>query len=149
MANFKIGEDAFQSRRLNAFDQLKIYKRLISPLANIVSVDVLKSFRQEGESAGESSQFFGLFAKAAQAIPDEDLEFIINKCCSVVERHYAGAWAPILIPPNNVFAFPDLQSDPGKLLRISFEVIRENLAGFFDALPSTLGLGEISPSGQA
>lgn len=158
MAKFEIGNDEFQARKLDAFDQLKIVKRLVAPLTKMLSGDMFKAFRerdeaQEGEPGDEgepsdegTSQFFQAFASAAAAIPDADLEFIIKKCCSAVERKHEGVWAPILITglsgQPDIFAFPDLQKDPGKLLRISYEVIRENLTGFFAALPSNWGLGE-------
>lgn len=152
MAKFEIGSDEFQARKLDAFDQLKIVKRLVAPLTKMLSGDMFKAFRerpeaQEGEPGDEdTSQFFQAFASAASAIPDADLEFIIKKCCSAVERKHEGVWAPILITglsgQPDIFAFPDLQKDPGKLLRISYEVILENLTGFFAALPSNWGLGE-------
>lgn len=75
------------------------------------------------------SVFKGL-AEALAQMSEADVDYLINICMSACQRKQQGGWQNV-IAPNGSFMFDDI--DVKILLRLTLEVIKENLGSFFAA----------------
>jgi hypothetical protein len=80
-------------------------------------------------------------AEAITSLKDEDVEYIINACLEVTERKQAGGgWARLR--SGGATMYSDLSLPV--MLQITYYVIKDNLLGFFGALPSDSPLGALT-----
>ena len=135
---FQVGQHKYSSRKLDAFDQLFIVKRLAGALKGILPPELVQALASKAtEEAApdiDPMKYFDAFATAAAKIPDNDLVFIIYTCCKVCQRWQNGVWAPIM--NGDTIVFMDISKSPVALLQITFRVISENLTSFFEELRS-------------
>ena len=84
---------------------------------------------------GGMESFMPILAPISEVVgsmSDEDANYIIFSCLSVVKRQSdTGGFSPV-VAGNNQLMFQDI--DMITMLRLSVEVIRENLRGFFTGL---------------
>ena len=126
---FTVKDNEYSAGKLDAKRQFHIIRRLLP---------FMESFVQEGHfSDGFNEASIGAFLKMAGTIPDEQLDYVIDHCISVVKRKDGDRWAAVSTPlPNGGRALQYGDIDMTAMLIIVFNVLKRNLAGFFDALPS-------------
>lgn len=130
MTDFSIGEVKYQAAKLNARRQFHVVRRLLPALSGLMSAGELAELAKGGDKT--MSALLEPFARAVGGMSDQDADFIIDTCLSVVSRQQpGGGWAPLLAQGGGIM-FDDV--DLAGLLRISFEVLKDNLSGFFGAL---------------
>lgn len=136
-----VGADTFRIGRLDAMKQLHVARRLGPIMAGLGSsiMELLQQERPadaEGEEGGSAASMqkeaamLALMAPIMDVVaemPDETVDYIVRTCLSVVQRRQGDKWAPMMRGTN--FMFQDV--DMTLLIRLTVEVVKENLGGFF------------------
>ncbi|MDR1020508.1 MAG: hypothetical protein LBL73_07105 [Synergistaceae bacterium] len=128
---FRVKEQEYSAGKLDARRQFHIVRRLAPFLGGILEAGNLEKLSDEKAIAG--------LLGAAGTIPDEQLDYVIDNCLSVVTRKDGAIWAAITAAApggKRVLQYKDI--DWVAMLTIVYYVIKRNLSGFFDALPSDL-----------
>lgn len=107
------------SKKLDTFSQLHIARKLAPALP------VVHSLVNPGNAGKDKSVLTVLMLSH---IPDEDTEFVIRKCMSVVTRQQGSTPAKVMAPDGTLM-FDDLSMET--LLEITSAVIDDNLGDFF------------------
>jgi hypothetical protein len=128
--DFSINGSEYRSGKLDAKKQFHLARRLGPVLAKLPGV--------------AESEIFSAVAEEIAGMSDENCDYILDTCMSVVKRQQGDAWAPIFNARAGVMQFDDI--DMATMLQIARHVIEENLAGFFGG---RLGLSASSPMTQA
>lgn len=117
MGEATINGVAYRIGKLNALQQLHVGRRVLGVLAN---------------GAQGSQQLLG----AISAMPDEQVDYVVNRCLAVVQRctgtpgAVGASWAPVMGSAGIMFQ----DMDAAALLQLTVEVVKENLMGFFTAV---------------
>ncbi|WP_228748449.1 phage tail assembly chaperone [Acinetobacter towneri] len=135
-----IGGHDYAIGRLNALDQLHVSRKIAPIVPNIMPIltEVAKGDLEkviESIEADENAELGGLeplakalepFMEAIAKMPEEDVNYVIYKCLSVVKR--GGA----VVCRGESIMFDDL--DMNHLLPLTVAVIRTNLGNFIQGL---------------
>ncbi|WP_376746308.1 phage tail assembly chaperone [Acinetobacter schindleri] len=135
-----IGGHDYTIGRLNALDQLHVSRKIAPIIPNIMPIltEVAKGDLEkviESIEADENAELEGLeplakalepFMEAIAKIPEEDVNYVIYKCLSVVKRNGA------VVCRGESIMFDDL--DMNHLLPLTVAVIRTNLGNFIQGL---------------
>lgn len=138
---FTHGQNTYRAGKLPAMTQLHVVRRLAPFLSALMGAlpggqaqTLLKAAKEGDETNGkaEAAQLglaaIGPLLDAVAAMPDEQVDYVINACLSVVERRQsAGGWAPVM--SSGGLMFEDLGMVD--LLGIARHVLSRDLAGFF------------------
>jgi hypothetical protein len=132
----------FRTGKLSAFRQFHLMRKLL-PLFSGMG----ESFAEmPGNVITGEGQFWHSLGPVAQAIADmsdQDSEWIIKTCLSVVSVFNGRSWVALTTEQGDLM-FNDI--DMQVMLQLSFQVVQENLGSFFPA-PQPNGLdGEVQPS---
>ena len=124
MATFEINGTDYASKPMDAFVLIKIMKRLsrIAP--------ALKAMAEGGVDALGEIEMYPIFNAVAD-MPDDDLDYIINACCSVTDRRAAKGVGWLGVIQNGIYQDKN-DKEPTVLLLIAWNVLRENFVSFFD-----------------
>lgn len=121
--------------KLNAFKQLAVVKRVLPLLGGFLTPDVVKAAAAREAAPQDTAiggdvfmQLLGPITQAFASIPDEDCQYIIKTCLSVVEVKEGTVWARMTSSAGELM-FADLELS--LLLSLCWEVLRDNLTGFF------------------
>lgn len=115
----------YQIRKLTPMQQFHIARRL-APMLFAIGAGAEKARGGSGMAMA-----FEPAMEAIAAMSDADSEFVIGTSLSVVYRQQGSGWAPVQVPgAGMMFQDIDLQT----MLKLVFEVGKENLGNFFDAL---------------
>lgn len=132
MAEFTIGPNSYRSRKLNAFEQLFIVKRLAGVIKDILTPELLDSI--VNKTISDPLKYLPPFADAVSKLPDADLEFIINTCAKATTRKQGQLMSPLVV--NDTYMFQDINGP--QYVMLVYYVLSEDLGGFFDELRSML-----------
>lgn len=135
-----IGGHDYTIGRLNALDQLHVSRKIAPIVPNIMPIltEVAKGDLErviESIEDGENNELEGLeplaealepFMEAIAKMPEDDVNYVVHKCLSVVKRGGAA------VCRNNTIMFDDL--DMNHLLPLTIAVIRMNLRNFIQDL---------------
>lgn len=135
-----IGGHDYTIGRLNALDQLHVSRKIAPIVPNIMPIltEVAKGDLEkviESIEQGENEELDGLeplakalepFMEAIAKIPEEDVNYVVHKCLSVVKRNGA------VVCRGESIMFDDL--DMNHLLPLTVAVIRTNLGNFIQGL---------------
>ena len=135
-----IGGHDYTIGRLNALDQLHVSRKIAPIVPNIMPIltEVAKGDLErviESIEDGENNELEGLeplaealepFMEAIAKMPEDDVNYVVHKCLSVVKRGGAA------VCRNNTIMFDDL--DMNHLLPLTIAVIRMNLGIFIQDL---------------
>jgi hypothetical protein len=131
----KVGESTFRIGRLTPRKSLHVARRLVPFLGAIVP-HLKGLFAPKDGHNPNSDDFFNRAAEVAPALAeiianleDEDVDYIVDSCLSVVQIRQERGWAPIMV--NGVVMFQSL--DLKTQLNLVSEVVKLNLADFFDS----------------
>ena len=134
MAEFEIDGNQYRTtRRLSAFDQLHVARKL-APLMAKLAPTAQKAAEQPESELG----FFSLMEPVIDGLAsmsEEDVNFVTQKCLSVTQRQQGQQWAQVSVDQGRRLMFEDI--DAMGLLQIAFNVIQENLGNFMRAPSST------------
>ena len=124
------GTVRYRAGVLDAFKQLYVAKRL---------TPILKGFAvaEAADTAALLASSLDRFLDTISSLKDEDLQFIISTCLSVVSKQNGNMWIR-LTATNGALMFEDMSLI--EILTICFHVVKANLAGFTRGLPSSLKL---------
>lgn len=118
--HYKIG-------KLNAFSQLHVVRRMAPITAR------LQELADKYDPQNPMSILEPL-GKALAALPDADVDYIINTCLDVVHfRQQGGGFAPVRSHGALM-----LELDMLTLLSLTVQVVKENLGSFFSELQQLL-----------
>jgi hypothetical protein len=148
MIEYEVAGQTYRAtRKLDAFKQFAVSRRM-APLLAIMGAEVVALARApKAPEADRTVRFVGLFPAVAEALSkmtDDDCNYILHNCLSVVQRRVkldnsGGVGWQDVIAKGGVLMFAD-DIDMDVMLRIVFPVLQENLQGFLK------GLGGNTPS---
>lgn len=135
-----IGGHDYAIGRLNALDQLHVSRKIAPIVPNIMPIltEVAKGDLEKviaSIETDENAELAGLeplakalepFMEAIAKIPEEDVNYVIYKCLSVVKRNGS------VVCRGESIMFDDL--DMNHLLPLTVAVIRTNLGNFIQGL---------------
>ena len=135
-----IGGHNYTIGRLNALDQLHVSRKIAPIIPNIMPIltEVAKGDLEKviaSIETDENAELAGLeplakalepFMEAIAKIPEEDVNYVIYKCLSVVKRNGS------VVCRGESIMFDDL--DMNHLLPLTVAVIRTNLGNFIQGL---------------
>lgn len=134
MADFEIdGHQYRTTKRLSAFDQLHVARKVAPLMAKLAP-----TAQKAAENVDSNLGFFSLMEPVIEglaAMPEDDVNFVAQKCCTVVQRQQGQQWAALAVDNGKRLMFEDI--DAMALLQIAFNVIQENLGNFMRAPAST------------
>lgn len=134
--NFRVG-------KLNALDQLYVYKRL-SPIlpAFAIGFEKVGKLAEAGELAEEENLIsmsemvlaFSPIIETFSRIPDDDMDFILKTCLAVVQIQDGKEWHPVA--SNGHIMYDSL--DVSDMLNLVFYVVRDELINFIQKTVTNL-----------
>ncbi|MCX5516235.1 hypothetical protein C3941_19795 [Kaistia algarum] len=135
MAEFEVGGIAYKSRKMDAFQQFHVARKLTPAVAPFMQS--LAPMLAAG--AGLGDDLVGAMMPLMQAIaamPAEDCDFVIQSCLAVVDRQQSGGagWSPVFNRDAKRMMFEDI--DMPQMLAITVRVIQDNVGSFSAALRS-------------
>ena len=127
MNAFEVKGQRYQSSQMSAMVQLHVARRL-APVFSALG----EAFQK---NAGDFKAALPVVSAAISALSDSDVEYVINACLRVTQRSQGEGlpWAN-LTASNGIIMFPDI--DMQQMLQIAGNVLTENFAPFFSALPA-------------
>lgn len=112
---FEVGSFTYRNAKLGPKQQFHLARRLAPILTALQGAD-------EGS-------LFGAMATSIAEMPDEQCNYILDTCLSVVQRQQGDKWAKVLNDRNKELMFEDI--DFKDMLAIAKNVIEDNLGNFF------------------
>jgi hypothetical protein len=134
MNEITLAGNVYRIGKIDALTQFHVTRRLAPVLASLgVGVTTLL---QSGEEVGDTLEAFlpvmGPVSEVLAAMSNEDVNYVIFACLSAVQRAQAGGkYAPVTTATNQIM-FQDI--DMVVMVRLTVEVMRINLAPFFEGL---------------
>jgi hypothetical protein len=130
MAEFETGGNTYRTDKMSARNQLHLLRGLgplFAPMARVALLEV------EASEAVRRIQFMIPFFEAFSAMSEKDVNELVNKCLAVTRRRVGGGngtsqWGPPMFTGTRE-QYEDI--DLGSLMTICWEVVQENLGGFF------------------
>lgn len=131
----------YDTGKLNAKKQFHVVRRLAPLLSN--AAGVLQTLKQlsaqdslDAITDEEGLQVLGESGGALAALPEQDVDYIIDACLSVTRRQAQGGtgWCPLTTTGGDLM-FNDMSMS--EMMQLVFAVLKESLGDFFDALPQT------------
>lgn len=138
---FTVGEHAYRTdRKINVFQQNNLLRRLLPAIGGIAAAFTESPSNPSDMAKAAGDAFLNNIEPITTAIAhmsDEDSDFVLKTCLSVVSRQSAGGtgWAKVMAP-NGVLMFEDI--DLAQTYMIIWKVIEENLSSFFSSLASII-----------
>jgi hypothetical protein len=137
MAEFEVDGVKYRSRKLNAFEQIHVFRKLAPILGSASSmIEALRP--HDGATLDIDMGALMPLIDAIAGMPEDDVNFVLKKCLSVVQRAQPTAagegWADVWSAGADRPMFDDI--DAVVLIRISIAVIQDNIGNFSSALPS-------------
>ncbi len=142
MTEVTVDGHTYRVGKLDAKTQFHVARRL-GPAVLAVGAPLLGMLGAERKA--ETSDLLALAGPVAQAMAlmsDADANYVIDRCMSVVARQQEDRWAPVATA-TGVFMFQDMEWVT--LVRLTVEVLRENLGNFFQTAPDA-GPSSASPT---
>ena len=135
---FTISTHVYRAGKLNAFDQLYVIKRLtpmLGKLASLAGSNIKLTKGADGKATdldGDITTIITPLTEAITALPDADMDFVINTCLAACERKQpGGGWAPVRKGEATMY-----EVSLSAMLTITYRVVRNNLSDFLADLPS-------------
>ena len=132
MSEFEVAGTKYRSSKLNAFEQLHVFRKL-APIVGAAGSLVEAIRPREGESLLDLRvDALMPLITAISEMPEDDVNFVLKKCLSVVQRSQATAageaWANVWSPGADRPMFEDI--DAMQMIQIALAVIQDNLGNF-------------------
>jgi hypothetical protein len=159
MLEFNVGEHRYRARKMNARQQFHVARRL-GPLFNQLLqlgpaiANLTPGTMGDAEANKVFEEALGAFTSALAKIPDQDCDYVLDRCMEVSQRLQGGngsgqsVWADVWNSRLGRMMFEDI--DVAEMFNIAGEVLRDNLSGFFSIMPGPSPNGaDTEPSHQA
>jgi hypothetical protein len=148
MLEFIVGEHHYRARKMNAFQQFHVARRLAPVISEVLTMgDLLAKAGvvappADGEEppAPDLGKLIVPFADALSKVSDGDCNYVLGACLSMVQRQQGGngqgpaTWADIWSERAKAMMFEDINAMP-PMMEIVMHVLQDNLLGFFGAAP--------------
>lgn len=126
------GDHTYRVGKLDAMRQFHVTRRLLPILTTLgLTADKLKAVSADASKDDALLLVAGPIADIISKMSNEDVDYVIHTCMSVVRRKDGERWAPVLSGVH--FQYQDITMPT--MVRLTIEVVRENMAGFFGGLP--------------
>lgn len=135
--DYLVGDNEYRAGKINCFKQFHIARRLAPLIGSLAHVDVKNVMDSKDVASMEP------LLEAIAAMPDSDVNYIMDACLKATQRKDGNSWHGVLAP-NGQMMFEDIGM--GELMMICANTIKANLAGFMQGLPSGL-MGSIKDLG--
>jgi hypothetical protein len=141
MAEFETSGHVYRTDKMNVREQLHLLRGLGPLLGPIVQMALATG--NTGVHAVERQVAFMVpFFEAFNKMEEDDVDVLVNRCFAVTHRREGGNGSAVWGPPlysktGGRFQYDDI--DLGELTLICWNVIQENLGGFF-------AIGQASPA---
>ena len=133
---FIIRGQTYDAGKIDAMRQFHIVRRLAPVMSKLIALAPQMDRLKEDLPGGETDRLLAPLVEAVSTMPDADVEYVLNACLDVTQiRQESGGWAKLRA--NGVVMFP---IDLATMLGIAAHVLKDNLSGFFDELPSALAV---------
>jgi hypothetical protein len=133
MLEFEVSGQQYRARKLTAFQQFHVSRKVAPILPTLVPVFVrLKQSENLMDDLATTAAALQPFADGLAAMKDEDGEFVISTCLSVVQRETQGNWAAVWSVQSKVCMFDDI--DLGIMIPLILKVIQDSLGPFISGL---------------
>ncbi|OYW34860.1 MAG: hypothetical protein B7Z41_00825 [Rhizobiales bacterium 12-66-7] len=140
---FKVGAHNYRSSKLDAFKQLHVARRIAPVLGELAPAMKALMGAASGKKAGVPLDAISAvlpLTKAIAAMPEEDCNYVLAACLSVVEREVGNVgWQRVWNQQAQALQYQDIEAP--EMIMLAANVIGENLSNFMRALPS----GSIAP----
>jgi hypothetical protein len=135
MTEFEQGDHSYRVSRLDAFKQFHLTRKIAPVIPTLIPA--FMTLRDVSESAATGNpegmaQAFAPFAAGIARMPDDDAEFILGTCLSVVLRKQGNTWMPVWSVQNRTCLFDDI--DLVQMVQISIRVMESSLGPFLRGL---------------
>lgn len=131
MNEVEIGGRRYRTGKLDAFKQFHLFRKLMPILSGL---GAMFAASETEESAVDFWSSLGPVANALATMSQEDSEYILKTCMAVCTTWNGQGWSRIA-SPNGDMMFDDINAMD--MLMLSFEVVKDNLGGFFPGPSST------------
>jgi hypothetical protein len=130
MAEFDTGGHHYRTEKMSARDQLHLLRGLgplFAPMARAAMLEV------SGDEATRRLDMMIPFFEAFSRMEEKDVNVLVSKCLAVVRRRVTGGNGASQYGPPMFTGQRDQYEDLslGDLMTICWEVVQENLGGFF------------------
>jgi hypothetical protein len=128
-----VGEHRYRIDKLDAMKQFHVARRLVPVLAAFTKIG--DNF-QQAKAGGVQNVGVAAMLPIAEAIShmsDVDSEYIVNTCMAAVFKFDSERWHPMMIQG----AFVYQNTTMADLVKLTSEVIMDNLGDFFSGLQTT------------
>jgi hypothetical protein len=127
MFEFERNGQVYRARKLNTFQQMHVLRRISPIIGPLFAVQTAEGLASQGKQ-------IGAFLEALGKVSDEDCDFIVKTCASVVQRQQGGngsgpVWADIFNARANAFMFEDIDN-LGAMFDITGRILQDNLGDF-------------------
>lgn len=133
MNEVQIEPHVYQIGKLPAMTQFHVVRR-IGPVLATMGVSITEVV-QSGKSLRDNADLLSVMGTASEVVArmsNDDVEYVIHSCLAVVKRRQGERW--MAVQTGKQFQFQDM--DMQLMLRLTIEVLKENLAGFFPQAPA-------------
>jgi hypothetical protein len=118
----------YQIGRLTPKKAFHVSRRLAPFLGAILPhINKLMEHREGGNLLSGVSTVLPAIAKLAASMPNEDVDFIIDTCLTVVAMRQERGYAPVQVNGQIMFDSVDMMI----MLQLTAEVVKVNLVDFF------------------
>jgi len=122
------GGHTYRVGKLDAMRQFHVTRRLLPILTTLgLTADKLKGVAADVAKDDALLLVAGPVADIIAKMPNEDVDYVIQTCLSVVRRKDGERWAPVLAGVH--FQYQDITMPT--MVKLTIEVVRENMGGFF------------------
>jgi hypothetical protein len=127
VAEFEVTGNQYRSRKMTAFQQFHVARKLGPIFAKIGP-------SAQAVVANPDTTMVDLLAPiidALAAMPEDDCNYILHHCLAMVQRFQGGsAWANVWSEPAKRMIFEDI--DLAAMVQITLEVLKDNLGNFMN-----------------
>jgi hypothetical protein len=128
-----VGDHNYRIGKLPAMTQFHVVRRIGPVLASMgISITEMAASGKSLRNDGDLLSIMGTVSDVVAKMSNEDVEYVIYSCLDVVKRQQGERFMPVMTGRTN-FQFQDIGMDT--MLRLTVEVLKENLGGFFPVPP--------------
>lgn len=129
----EIGGSNYQIGTLPAMTQFHVVRRIGPVLAELgISITEEASAGKDLKQDEVLMRMLGTAGRVLAQMTDADVEYVINSCLGACRRQQGERYMPVLTGKSFQFSDIDMQT----MLRLTVEVLKENLGNFFPTLPA-------------
>lgn len=124
----QIGDNVYQIGKLAAMTQFHCVRR-IGPVLAVMGVSITE-MAAAGKTMNDEADMLSIMGTVSDVVAkmsNEDVEYVIYACLAVVRRRQGERFMPVMTGKS--FQFQDI--DMNAMMRLTVEVLKENLGGFF------------------